>query len=160
MKISQNKVVSIDYRLRNDAGDVLDSSEGHGPLTYLHGASNIIPGLERELEGREAGDALQVTVEAADAYGERNPDLMQVVPSSMFEGVEKVEVGMQFQAQTPAGPQIVTIAKVEGDEVTVDGNHPLAGERLHFDVTVREVRDATPEELDHGHAHGPEGHTH
>lgn len=160
MKISQNKVVSIDYRLRNDAGDVLDSSEGHGPLTYLHGASNIIPGLERELEGREVGDALQVTVEAADAYGERNPDLMQVVPSSMFEGVEKVEVGMQFQAQTPAGPQIVTIAKVEGDEVTVDGNHPLAGERLHFDVTVREVRDATPEELDHGHAHGPEGHTH
>jgi len=160
MKISQNKVVSIDYRLRNDAGDVLDSSEGHGPLTYLHGASNIIPGLERELEGREAGDALQVTVEAADAYGERNPDLMQVVPSSMFEGVEKVEVGMQFQAQTPAGPQIVTIAKVEGDEGTVDGNHPLAGERLHFDVTVREVRDATPEEIDHGHAHGPEGHAH
>ncbi|MDX8401390.1 MAG: peptidylprolyl isomerase [Mariprofundaceae bacterium] len=160
MKITQNKVVSFDYRLTNDAGEVLDSSEGHGPLTYLHGASNIIPGLERELEGREAGDAMQVTVEAADAYGERNPDLMQAVPASMFEGVEKVEVGMQFQAQTPTGPQIVTVAKVEGDQVTVDGNHPLAGERLHFDVTVREVRDATPEEIEHGHVHGPEGHAH
>ncbi len=160
MKIGNNKVVSFDYRLSNDAGETLDSSEGHGPLTYLHGANNIIPGLERELEGKAAGDSLQVTVEPADAYGERDPELMQVVPAAAFEGVEKIEVGMQFQAQTPSGVQIVRIAKVEGDEVTVDGNHPLAGERLHFDVTIREVRDASAEEIEHGHVHGPEGHAH
>lgn len=160
MQIAKDKVVYIDYTLTNDAGEVLDSSEGHEPLAYLHGAQNIIPGLERELAGHSKGDSLQVSIEPADGYGEYNKELTQVVPSSMFEGVDQIEVGMQFQAETPAGVQIIRIAAVDGDNITIDGNHPLAGERLHFDVTVADVRDATAEELEHGHVHGPGGHHH
>ncbi|MDX8407557.1 MAG: peptidylprolyl isomerase [Mariprofundaceae bacterium] len=160
MQIAKDKVVYIDYTLTNDAGDVLDSSQDAEPLAYLHGADNIIPGLEKELEGRKAGDALKVSIEPADGYGEFNAELTQVVPSSMFEGVEKIEVGMQFQAETPDGVQVIRIAEVEGDNVTIDGNHPLAGQQLNFDVKVTEVRDASAEELEHGHVHGAGGHQH
>jgi len=160
MQIAKDKVVSIDYTLTNDAGEVLDSSEGAEPMVYLHGADNIIPGLEKELEGRKAGEALKVSIEPTDGYGEFNPELTQVVPSSMFEGVEKIEVGMQFQAETPDGVQVIRIAEVEGDNVTIDGNHPLAGQQLNFDVKVTEVRDASDEELEHGHVHGAGGHHH
>ncbi|NWF37663.1 peptidylprolyl isomerase [Mariprofundus sp. NF] len=153
MQISNNKVASFQYTLTNDAGETIDSSSGGAPMVYLHGAENIIPGLESALDGKGAGDALQVTIEAADAYGEYNAALTEVVPAEMFQGVEKIEVGMQFQAQTSEGVQVVRIAGVDGDKVTVDGNHPLAGERLHFDVTVEEVRDASAEELEHGHVH-------
>ncbi|RME81815.1 MAG: peptidylprolyl isomerase [Zetaproteobacteria bacterium] len=160
MQIAKHTVVTIDYRLTNDRGEVLDTSEGGEPLAYLHGADNLIPGLERELEGHKKGDRVEVTVEPEDAYGEYDPGMTQVVPRSMFEGVDEIEVGMQFQAQTPQGVHIVKIAKVDGDQITIDGNHPLAGERLHFDITVRDVREATPEEIEHGHVHGPGGHAH
>ncbi|PJA32012.1 MAG: peptidylprolyl isomerase [Zetaproteobacteria bacterium CG_4_9_14_3_um_filter_53_7] len=153
MQIANNKVVSFDYTLTSDTGVVIDSSEGGQPLVYLHGAQNIIPGLERALEGKKAGDALQVVVEPEDAYGQYNAALTQVVPSEMFQGVDKLEAGMEFQAETSGGIEVVRIAKVEGNNVTIDGNHPLAGERLNFDVSVKEVRDASEDELEHGHVH-------
>jgi len=156
MQISNEKVVSIHYTLTNDAGDTIDSSAGGEPLVYLHGAQNIIPGLESALDGKSTGDALKVSIEAADAYGEYNEALTQVVPSEMFQGVENIEAGMQFQAETSEGMQVVRIAAVDGDNITVDGNHPLAGERLHFDVNVEDIREASDEEKEHGHIHSGE----
>jgi len=153
MQITKDKVVAIHYTLKNDAGSVIDASELDEPLVYLHGAQNIIPGLEKALEGKVLDDALEVSIDAIDAYGEYNKALIETVSSSMFEGVDNIEVGMEFQAQTEQGMQVIRIAAVDGDEVTIDGNHPLAGERLHFDVSVREVRDASADELEHGHVH-------
>ncbi|WP_048308831.1 peptidylprolyl isomerase [Halomonas sp. PR-M31] len=160
MQIAQNSVVAFHYTLTNDSGEVLDSSEGREPLTYLHGSGNIIPGLEKELEGRQDGDKLQVTVTPEEGYGENQPALVQEVPRDSFQGVESIEPGMQFQAQTQGGPLMVTVTKVEGDTVTVDGNHPLAGQKLNFDVEISEVRDATQEEVEHGHVHGEGDHEH
>ncbi|WP_110656409.1 peptidylprolyl isomerase [Salinicola halimionae] len=160
MQIAQNSVVAFHYTLTNDAGEVLDSSEGRDPLTYLHGSGNIIPGLEKELEGHGSGDKLKVAVAPDEGYGEVQPALVQEVPRDAFQGVDEVEPGMQFQAQTQEGPLMVTITKVEGDTVTVDGNHPLAGEKLNFDVEIAEVREATEEEVSHGHVHGEGGHEH
>ncbi|SDK81560.1 FKBP-type peptidyl prolyl cis-trans isomerase /Apo-metallochaperone SlyD [Modicisalibacter muralis] len=160
MQIAQNSVVAFHYTLTNDEGEVLDSSEGREPLTYLHGAGNIIPGLEKELEGRENGEKLQVAVSPEEGYGETQPSLVQEVPRESFQGVESIEPGMQFQAQTQGGPLMVTVTKVEGDTVVVDGNHPLAGQKLNFDVEIAEVREATPEEAEHGHVHGEGGHQH
>ncbi|HEX5514558.1 MAG TPA: peptidylprolyl isomerase [Gammaproteobacteria bacterium] len=156
MQVAKDKVVSIDYTLTDDEGSVLDTSQGRAPLAYLHGAGNIIPGLEKALEGKQVGEQITVRVPAAEAYGERDDALAQVVPLEMFQGVEQIEPGMRFQAQTSAGVQVVTVSKVEGDSVTVDGNHPLAGKPLNFDVSVIDVRDATEEELAHGHVHGPD----
>lgn len=153
MQVSENKFVSIHYTLRNDAGEVIDSSAGRAPLSYLHGIGSIIPGLERALEGKTSGDHIDVSITPEGAYGERNEALVQAVPRSAFEGVEEIEPGMQFQAQTPAGSQILTIVEVQDDQVVVDGNHPLAGKTLHFSVEIIEVREATEEELAHGHAH-------
>ena len=160
MQATAEKVVSIDYTLKDDNGKVLDTSEGRGPLAYLHGAGNIIPGLERELEGKAAGTAFEVTVPAADAYGERNDDLVQPVPKSQFPEGANPQVGQQFQAQTPSGARTVTVVNVEPETVTIDANHPLAGQALHFAGQVVDVRDATQEELQHGHVHGPGGHSH
>lgn len=160
MQVGQHKVVTIDYTLRNDAGDVLDTSKGRGPLTYLHGAGNLIPGLESALEGKQAGDAMTVTVPPENGYGEKDDQLVQQVPKRLFSGVEQIQPGMQFQAQTQAGPRVVTVTDVQGDMVTIDANHPLAGVPLTFDVNVVEVRDATAEEKAHGHVHGPGGHQH
>lgn len=161
MQIATQKAVSIDYTLTNDAGEVIDSSAGGAPLAYLHGAGNIIPGLERALEGKQSGDRVQVSVEPEDAYGEYSAELVATLNRSMFEGVDELEVGMQFHASAPDGSmQIVTIRDLEGDNVVVDGNHPLAGQRLNFDVTVVSVRDANPEEIAHGHIHGEGGHHH
>ncbi len=157
MQIAQNSVVKFHYTLTNDAGEVLDSSDGRQPLTYLHGAGNIIPGLERQLEGRETGDKLNVSVTPEEGYGEVQPQLVQEVPRDAFQGVEAVEPGMQFQAQTQGGPLMVTVTKVEGDTVTVDGNHPLAGQKLNFDVEIADVREASQEELEHGHVHDEGG---
>jgi FKBP-type peptidyl-prolyl cis-trans isomerase SlyD len=160
MQISTGKVVSIDYTLTDDQKHVIDSSEGGEPLTYLHGVGQLIPGLEKELEGKTSGDHLDVTIAPADGYGERDDAKLKVVPRTAIQGVGDLEIGMQLQASTAHGHQVVTITKVEGDDVTLDANHPLAGATLHFDVTIREVRDATTEELDHGHVHGPGGHHH
>ncbi|HBP1572603.1 TPA: peptidylprolyl isomerase [Pseudomonas aeruginosa] len=161
MQIAANKAVSIDYTLTNDAGDVIDSSAGGAPLVYLHGAGNIIVGLEKALEGKNVGDELSVAIEPEDAYGEYSAELVATLTREMFEGVDELEVGMQFRASAPdGGMQIVTIRDIDGDDVTVDGNHPLAGQRLNFKVKVVDVREANAEEIAHGHIHGEGGHHH
>ncbi len=157
MQISDNTAVSIHYTLTNSAGEKLDSSVGGEPLEYLHGAGNIIPGLEDALAGKEAGDKFKVTIDAENAYGEKQAEMIQVVPKSMFNDMP-VEPGMQFQAQVSHGPGIITVVEVNGDEVTIDGNHPLAGEDLTFDVEVMNVRQATDDEISHGHIHGEGDH--
>ena len=160
MKIQPTAVVSITYTLRDDTGNILDSSDGSGPLAYIHGMGNIIPGLEASLENRSAGESIQATIAPADAYGEFDAQQIAAVPRSQFSGVGDLQVGMQFTASGPQGEQMVTITKIEGDTVTVDGNHPLAGMTLHFDVSIVDVRNATAEELEHGHVHGDGGHHH
>jgi FKBP-type peptidyl-prolyl cis-trans isomerase SlyD len=160
MQIADNVVARIEYTLTDNDGEVLDSSADGEPLAYLHGAGNIIPGLETALKGKKAGDSFKVTIAPAEGYGEKNDSLLQVVPRDMFQGVDQIEIGMQFHAQTDYGTQVITVAKVDGNNITVDGNHPLAGQTLHFDVKVVDVRAATPEELNHGHVHGAGGHHH
>lgn len=160
MQIGQRTVASFHYTLTNDSGQVIDSSADREPLTYLHGAGNIVPGLEKEMDGRKAGDVFNVVVAPEEGYGMPNPMMIQVVPKDAFQGVDTLEVGMEFQAQTPQGPMSVAIAKIDGEEVTVDGNHPLAGQTLHFAIEVTDVRDASLEELSHGHVHGVGGHHH
>ena len=160
MTISSNKVVTIHYTLTNDSGEVLDSSEGHEPLAYIHGNGNIIPGLENALHGRTVGDKFDVSIPPEDGYGLRDNTLVQSVPKSAFQGVEEILPGMQFQAQSPEGMQLVTVVDLDGDEVILDGNHPMADITLHFAVEVQAIRDATSEELEHGHVHGPGGHHH
>ena len=156
MQVEKDKVVSIEYTLKDKDGNVIDASNGH-PLAYLHGHGQIIPGLEKALEGKTVGDKLTVTVPAAEAYGERVEQLVQDVPRALFQGVDNIEVGMRFEAQSEQGVHSVEVTKVDGDTITVDGNHPLAGKDLTFDVEIVEIRDATPDELAHGHAHGPGG---
>ncbi len=160
MQIAQDSVVSIHYTLTSDAGEVIDSSSGNDPLVYLQGHGNLIPGLERELAGKQAGDKLSVRIAPADAYGELDDALIQEVPRAAFGGAPEIQVGMQFQAQSNHGPHTVTITKIVGDAITVDGNHPLAGQHLNFAVEIADVRAATQEELSHGHVHGPGGHHH
>lgn len=160
MQIASRKVVTIDYTLTNDEGEVLDTSKGAEPLVFLHGSGNIIPGLETALEGKQEGDSLKVTVEPEHGYGERDEELVQSLPRDRFPAEEQIEVGMQFKAQSDQGPVVVTVVDVDDQSVTIDGNHPLAGMKLTFDVTVVDVRDATLEELTHGHVHGKGGHHH
>lgn len=160
MQISKHKAVSIDYTLTDDTGEILDSSKGEDPLAYLHGIGNLIPGLEKALEGKVAGDEIKVTIAPEEAYGERVEQLIQSVPRDRFEDADSLEVGMRFHAASDHGDTLVTITQLTDEEVTVDGNHPLAGLTLHFDVTVVDVREATPEEIGHGHIHGPGGHDH
>ena len=160
MAVAKNKIVSIDYTLKGTDGNVLDSSQGREPLQYLHGRGNIIPGLESALEGKAEGDQLNVSIPPGQAYGERDEKMVQPVPRSAFQGVQEIQPGMQFQANTQAGPRMITVVGVNNDQVTIDANHPLAGQTLNFDVKVVGVRDATQEELSHGHAHGPGGHQH
>ena len=150
----------MDYTLTDNDKNVIDSSEGHGPLAYLHGYGNIIPGLEKHLEGKATGDAVNVSVEPAEGYGEHTDELIQQVKRDQFGGAPDLEVGMQFQAETDGGVMMFRIAAIDGDDITIDGNHPLAGVQLNFDVKVVEVRAATAEELQHGHVHGPGGHHH
>jgi FKBP-type peptidyl-prolyl cis-trans isomerase SlyD len=159
MQIAKHTVVSIHYTLRDDQGAVLDSSDGKDPLLYIQGIGNLIPGMEEGLEGKQKGDKLEIKVSPEKGYGERNDTLIQKVPRSAF-GDQDVRPGMQFQAQTNSGAQVVTITEVGLENVTVDGNHPLAGVALNFQVEVMDVRSATAEELEHGHVHGPGGHHH
>jgi FKBP-type peptidyl-prolyl cis-trans isomerase SlyD len=155
MTIKENSAVSFHYTLTDDAGQQIDSSAGQDPLAYLHGAGNIIPGLENALEGKAVGDQLNVAVSAEEGYGPVQQELIQDVPRSAFQGVESIEIGMQFEAQTGQGGAVpVTVTAVTEETVTVDGNHPLAGKSLNFDVTIEAVREATAEELEHGHVHG------
>lgn len=160
MQIEKNAVVQIHYTLKNDAGEVLDSSEGSDPLAYLQGHGNLIAGLEKALEGKEVGDSLTVSIPPEEGYGVRDEGLIQEVPRSAFEGIPQIEVGMQFHADSNHGPRMVTVTKVADDTITVDGNHPLSDQTLHFAVDIVEVRTATDEELTHGHVHGPGGHHH
>ncbi|GBF07592.1 peptidylprolyl isomerase, FKBP-type [Deinococcus aerius] len=158
MNITQDKVVELDYVLKVD-GEVVDQSEPGEPLTYLHGHSNIIPGLEKALEGKKAGDSLHVTVQPEDGYGERDEDNVETLDRSDFD--DEVEVGATYYAQAEDGSVLpFTVMAVDGDQVEVDFNPPLAGMVLNFDVTVKNVRDATPEELEHGHAHTAGMHDH
>jgi FKBP-type peptidyl-prolyl cis-trans isomerase SlyD len=141
------------YKLTDPNGEVIDSSEGKDPLSYLHGHGNIIPGLEKQLEGKAVGDKLVAEVPAAEGYGEHNPAMVVEAARSQFpEGVE-LKPGMRFQAQTPQGNQVAEIKKIEGDTVTVDTNHPLAGVDLTFNVEITAIRPASAEEIDHGHVH-------
>jgi FKBP-type peptidyl-prolyl cis-trans isomerase SlyD len=144
--------------LKDDAGAVIDSSSPEEPMAYLHGHGNLVPGLERELEGKGTGDRLNVRLSPADGYGERNQELIQKVPRRSLKGISKITVGLRLQAQTAQGPRPVIVTQVVGDMVTLDGNHPLAGKNLNFDIAIEDVRDATEEELAHGHVHGPGGH--
>jgi FKBP-type peptidyl-prolyl cis-trans isomerase SlyD len=160
MQISDKMVVTIDYTLKDDNGTVLDSST-EGNFAYLHGANNIIPGLENALTGKSAGDEVDVSVSPAEGYGEHNETMIQAVPRDMFDSEQEIQVGMQFHAESPEGEMIVvTVTDVEGDDVTVDGNHPLAGVNLNFGVKVIDIREASEEEVEHGHVHGPDDHHH
>jgi len=160
MHIQANAVVIMDYTLKNDEGKVLDQSSPDAPLSYLHGHNNLISGLEAALEGKAKGDQILAVIPPEDAYGVYEENLIQAVPRQMFQGIDEIEAGMQFQAQTAQGVQVVTVTEVSDDTITIDGNHALAGETLHFDVTIKEVRQASAEELSHGHAHRPGGHHH
>jgi FKBP-type peptidyl-prolyl cis-trans isomerase SlyD len=153
MVIAKDKVVSMNYTLTDEDGKVLDTSEGRGPLVYIQGHQNLIPGLEKEMEGKKTGDKFKAVVQPEEAYGKFNPALIQEVDRAMFQGTDELEVGMQFQAQLQDGPVIMTITNIDGDKITVDGNHALADQVLTFDVEVMDVRDATEEEISHGHVH-------
>ena len=160
MLIGKDAVAVIDYILKDDDGEILDESQ-NGEFVYLHGAQNIISGLEAALQGKQAGDRIKVSLEPEEAYGERDPERIQVVPRDMFETDEEIISGMQFHAESPEGQMmVITVSEVDDDEVTIDSNHAMAGMNLHFDVDVIEVRQATEEELAHGHVHTEDGCSH
>ena len=160
LMIGKHSVVSIHYTLKEDAGEVMDSSEGAEPLVYLHGENNLIPGLESELQGKVTGAKFVATIAAKDAYGEVSEEFVQTIKKDMFQDVDSVEVGMTFVSQGEGGQQRqVRVTTVEGEEVTIDANHPMAGKTLHFDVEVVAVREATDQETEHGHVHQG-GHDH
>jgi FKBP-type peptidyl-prolyl cis-trans isomerase SlyD len=154
MQVADNMAVSIHYTLTNDGGEVLDSSIGDEALVYLHGGGNIISGLEKALHGKVAGDKFNVRIAPEDAYGELMEEMIQVISRDMFEGIDNIEVGMQFHADVSSGSGVVTVVNIDEDDITIDGNHPLAGLALNFDVEVIDVRAATEKEAAHGHIHG------
>lgn len=159
--IADGKVVSIHYTLRDEGGTVLDSSVGGEPLDYLHGARNIVPGLETGLLGKSVGTRVELRLAPEEGYGAHNPKGVQRVPREAFQDDIELEPGMQFSADDESGQAVtVWITEVTGDLVTIDQNHPLAGKVLCFDVTIEKIRDATLEEMSHGHPHGPHGHHH
>lgn len=160
MIIEKNKVVSFHYTLRNSAGEEMESSREKDPMTYLQGANNIITGLEKAMEGHAVEDTFTVTLEPEDAYGIRNEKNVQRVPLKRLKGIGKISVGQILNLQTNKGQVQVTVLKVGRFNVDVDGNHPLAGVQLTFDVEIMDIRDATEEEIEHGHVHGPGGHQH
>ncbi|MDH5823926.1 peptidylprolyl isomerase [Luteimonas sp. RD2P54] len=155
MEIAAERVATIHYTLTDESGQVIDRSPESQPLSYLHGAGNIVPGLEKALDGKKPGDALEVDVKPEEAYGPRNEALVQAVPRDAFKGVDAVEPGMQFKAQTERGPLLVTVVEVGEAQVKIDGNHPLAGRNLHFDVKIADVREASPEEKQVGRVDVP-----
>jgi FKBP-type peptidyl-prolyl cis-trans isomerase SlyD len=160
VEITADRVVTIHYTLKDDGGTVLDSSAGGEPLAYIQGHGNLVAGLERALEGKQDGNTLAVVVEPKDGYGKRDEALIQQVPKRALQGAGTIKKGMQFQARTEDGMRLFTVTALIGDMVTLDGNHPLADQTLHFDVEIVSVREATTEELEHGHVHGAGGHHH
>jgi FKBP-type peptidyl-prolyl cis-trans isomerase SlyD len=160
MQITKNAVVAIHYTLTDKSGAVLDTSQGREPLEYLHGRGNLIHGLEKELEGKQEGDKFNITVPPEEAYGTRDENLVRPLSRKAFKDVEDLTPGMRFQSKTESGTETFTVTKIDDEKVTVDGNHPLAGEPLTFAVEVSGVREATAEELSHGHVHAPGGHDH
>ena len=160
MQIEANSVVTLHYVLKNNQGTIIDQSDD-GSFLYLHGAMNIIPGLENALTGKSAGDELTVKVAPEDGYGVKEEERIQEVAKDMFDGADEIEVGVQFHAQSPDGQAVVvTVVEVKDDVVVIDGNHALAGVELNFDVKIVDVREASEEEAEHGHVHGPHGHAH
>jgi FKBP-type peptidyl-prolyl cis-trans isomerase SlyD len=160
MKIAKDAVVSMHYKLTDNDGNVLDSSEGSDPLVYLQGHRNIIPGLETQMKGKAVGDKFTAKVDPSQGYGEVNPALVQQVPKTNFPDPDQIQIGMQFQTMTEQGPIVLTVKELHDDAVTVDGNHPLAGVALNFDVEITDIRAASEEEIAHGHVHGPGGDQH
>lgn len=160
MKIAKDSVVTMNYTLKNDAGEVMDTSAGRAPLVYLHGVGALIPGLENELEGKMANDKVSAVIAPEDAYGARSEDLLRVVSKDGFQGEEELQAGMRVQLDTEHGPMVAVVSTITGDEVTLDMNHPLADMTLYFDVEVVDVRPATADEVAHGHVHGEGGHHH
>ncbi len=160
MQIAEHKVVTLNYTLKDNDGTLIDEAHD-GSFVYLHGVNSIIPGLENALTGKASGDKMSVSIAPEEAYGVRDDARIESVPREMFPADAEIEQGMQFHAEGPNGQAImVTVVAVEADTVKIDGNHPLAGVGLNFDVEVMEVRDATAEEVEHGHVHGPHGHGH
>ena len=160
MQIEQNSVVTLHYTLKNNDGNIIDQSDD-GSFLYLHGAMNIIPGLENALAGKSAGDEFSVSVSPEEGYGAKDPERIQEVPKEMFENADEITPGIQFHAQGPDGNAVVvTVIEVKDEAVVIDGNHALAGVDLNFSVTVVDVREATEEEVSHGHVHGEHGHQH
>ncbi|MBC7385316.1 MAG: peptidylprolyl isomerase [Cryobacterium sp.] len=159
--IGSGKVVGMSYRLTDDKGVLLDQASHDEPFLYIQGASQIVPGLEKALEGVKIGEKKKVSVDAEEGYGPLHDGLKMTVKKDQFPGIEEIQPGMQFQAQSPEGHGMVfTITDVKGDDVTIDGNHPLAGQTLHFAVEILSIREATEEEMSHGHVHGEGGHHH
>ncbi len=163
MEITKDSVVTMHYVLKNENGDIIDqSNEERGPLAILQGHGNIIPGLEEQLFGKTSGETFSAVIKPEHGYGEYQDNLVHVVPLSGFkgEGDEILQAGMQVQVETNQGPAVALVSNIEGEDVTLDLNHPLAGETLYFDIEVVDVRKAEQEELSHGHAHGPHGQQH
>jgi len=160
MQVQNNSVVSIHYTLTTAKGSVVDSSVDHDPLAYIQGKGHIVPGLEQAMEGKSVGDKFKVSVSPEEGYGLRDENLIDRIPKEAFQGVPQVEAGMEFYADGPNGPVMITVTGVDGDMVLVDGNHPLAGEVLNFEIEVMDVREATAEETEHGHVHGEGDHEH
>jgi FKBP-type peptidyl-prolyl cis-trans isomerase SlyD len=159
VQIQEKRVISIEYTLKNDQGEVLDQSEGRGPLVYIHGIGNLVPGLEKALEGKAAGESVEVSLAPADGYGDRDEKLVRKIPLRRIQD-KSPQPGKRYRAELPDGHGIVLVNSISGDYASVDANHPLAGMTLHFAVKVVEVREATAEELQHGHVHGKGGHHH
>ncbi len=160
MNITKDHVVSIHYTLKDSSGKQLESSVGEQPLVYLQGHKNIIPGLEEALEGKSTGDKISVDIEPEKAYGTRNEQLVQAVPKSEFPDADNIKVGTHFEMDSPGGPILLVVTEVQDDKIVLDGNHPMAGMKLSFDVEVMKIRKATDEEVAHRHVHGPGGHHH
>ncbi|EIJ68551.1 peptidylprolyl isomerase [Pasteurella bettyae] len=160
MKVAKNIVVGIAYQVRTEDGVLVDEAPANQPLEYLQGHNNLVIGLENALEGKSVGDKFEVRVKPEEGYGEYNENMVQRVPKNVFVGVDDLEVGMRFIADTDMGPLPVVITEVSDDEVVVDGNHMLAGQELLFTVEVVSAREATPEEIAHGHIHSGDHHHH
>ena len=160
MTIQKNKVVTMDYTLKNAEGEVVDSTEGGHPLAYIHGVGALIPGLEQALDGKRAGDSIQVKIDPKLGYGERDESMVMTIDRKDVDGVADIQVGHVLHAETEKGTRQFRVIRIDGDQLVVDGNDELAGDTLFFDVTIVEVREATSEELAHGHVHGEHGHHH